>query len=80
MDVKAKPNENDINVHIKRIEILKRAADRHGDTRKYRGAIAGAIMSKELRNQILRRGFYAIEQTGDTVKITIPEWFTPRDW
>ena len=80
VEVKAKPNQNDINDHINRIEILKRAADRHGDTRKYRGAIAGAIMPKELRSQILRSGFYAIEQTGDTVKINIPEGFTPREW
>ena len=80
VEVKSKPNENDIKVHTKRMEILRRAADRHSDTRKYRGAIAGAIMSDELRKQILRSGFYAIEQTGDTVKIAAPEGFTPRDW
>ena len=80
VEVKSKPNENDIKVHAKRMEILRRAADRHADTRKYRGAIAGAIMSDELRRQILRSGFYAIEQTGDTVKIAAPEGFTPRDW
>ena len=35
---------------------------------------------KELCKQILKNGFYLIEQTGDTVKITMPEGFTPRDW
>jgi hypothetical protein len=42
--------------------------------------MAGAIMSGELRNHIIKNGFYAIEQTGDTVKISNPEGFIPRQW
>jgi hypothetical protein len=44
------------------------------------GAIAGAIMSNEMRAYILKKGFYAVEQTGDTVKINAPKGFVPREW
>ena len=50
------------------------------DTRKFQGAIVGAIMSDEVRAYIHKTGFYAIEQTGDTVKINIPEEFIARVW
>ena len=80
VEVKSKPNYSDIEDLKIKMEVLRREADRHGDTRRYRGALAGAIMSQELCKQILKSGFYLIEQTGDTVKLTIPEGFTPRDW
>ena len=80
VEVKAKPSYSDVDDFKKTMEVLRREANRHGDTRKYRGAVAGAIMSKELCECILKNGFYLIEQTGDTVKLTIPEGFTPRDW
>ena len=80
VEVKATPNEKRVNKHIERMEKLRLYADRHGDKRKYLGAIAGAILSEEIRRLILNQGFYLIEQTGDTVKITIPEGFKPREW
>jgi len=80
VEVKSKPKQDDIDVHIGRMEVLRQRADRRNDTRKFQGAIAGAIMSDEVRNYIHKAGFYAIEQTGDTVKITIPENFKPREW
>ena len=80
VEVKAKSNQADIEKHIKRMEVLRQAADQRHDTRKYRGAIASAVMSQEMRASIIRNGFYTIEQTGDTVKITIPEGFSPREW
>ena len=80
VEVKAKPLPKDVDEHIGRIEILRRRADKHNDTRKFRGAIAGAIMSDAVRNYSHKEGFYVIEQAGDTVKINIPEGFTPREW
>ena len=62
------------------MEILRGIADKRGDKRKYQGAVAGAIMNQAMREAILQNGFYLIEQTGDTVKLTIPEGFVPRDW
>ena len=80
VEVKAKPLQEDVDDHINRIEVLRRRADAHNDTRKFRGAIAGAIMSDSVRNYAHKKGFYVIEQTGDTVKITMSENFIPREW
>ena len=80
VEVKAKPVQKDIDKHIERIEVLRRRADARNDTRKFQGAIAGAIMTDEVRDYIHSAGFYAIEQTGDTVKINIPKDFKPKEW
>jgi hypothetical protein len=80
VEVKAKPKQADVDEHISRMEILRRKADRHNDTRKFRGAIAGAIMIDAVRNYAIKKGFYVIEQSGDTVLINIPEGFKPREW
>ena len=80
VEVKAKPKESDVDNHVKRMEILRQYADAQNDKRIFHGALAGAIMEDSVRNYILQNGFYAIEQTGDTVKINIPEGFKPRHW
>jgi hypothetical protein len=80
VEVKAKAKQADIDKHIKRMELLRRIADQRMDTRKYQGAVAVAILSQEMRDSILQNGFYTIEQTGDTVKLTNPEGFIPREW
>jgi hypothetical protein len=80
VEVKAKPLYKDIDRHLERMEVLRRWANKHDDRRKFRGAMAGAIMSDEVRKYILKAGFYVIEQTGDTVEIIVPRGFTPREW
>jgi len=80
VEVKAKPNQKDVDVHVERMGVLRRRADARGDSRKFQGAIAGAIMTNEVRNYSHKAGFYVIEQTGETVKINIPENFKPREW
>jgi len=80
VEVKTKPTLLDVDKHIARMETLRREADLRGDARKYRGAIAAAIMIPDVREQILASGFYAIEQSGDTMQIVIPEGFIPREW
>ena len=80
VEIKAKPNQKDVDEHINRMEILRGRADARNDKRKYRGAIAGAIMNADVRNYAHKSGFYVIEQTGDTVKITVPIGFTAREW
>ena len=80
VEVKAKPKAADVEKHIQRMEILRMYADKRNDKRIYQGAIAGAIVNQDMRDYIIQTGFYLIEQTGDTVKLTIPEGFTPRVW
>ena len=62
------------------MEVLRQKADKRNDSRKWQGAIAGAIMSDSVRDYALRKGFYVIVQTGDSVRIDIPEGFKAREW
>jgi hypothetical protein len=80
VEIKSKPKQADVDKHITRMEVLRRTADRRQDKRKYRGAVAGAIMTQNLRDYVIQNGFYLIEQSGDTVKLSIPEGFMPREW
>ena len=80
VEVKSKPLQKDVDDHVRRMEILRKRADLRHDDRKFQGAIAGAIMSDEIRNYAHKTGFYVIEQTGDTVRINIPEGFRARAW
>ena len=80
VEVKAKPLQKDVDIHVNRMEILRRRADARNDKRKYQGAIAGAVMKNEVRDYAHNAGFYVIEQTGDTVRINMPAGFRPREW
>jgi predicted AAA+ superfamily ATPase len=80
VEVKAKPKREDVDYQIWRMGVIRRHADRKYDKRRFQGAIAGAILGEDERRYILKNGFYLIEQTGDTVQITIPEGFKARDW
>jgi hypothetical protein len=80
VEVKAKPDESDIYDHIGRIEVLRGYKDKRNDNRVIHGAVAGAIFPKSVKKAALKTGFYVIEQSGDSVKIDIPEGFKPREW
>jgi len=80
VEVKAKVHINDIKHHIKRLEILKEHRNKHHDTRKIQGAIAGAIFGNAEKKAVIKAGFFVLEQSGDTVKMEIPEGFVPREF
>jgi len=80
VEVKSKPDSKDVNEHVNRIEFLRKDADRRNDSRKYQGAIAAAIMVDSVRNYVQKTGFYTIEQSGETLRITVPDDFIPRNW
>jgi hypothetical protein len=62
------------------MEKLRRYADEHGDKRKLMGAVAGAIAADEAKGYAVKQGFFVLEQSGDTVKISVPANFVPREW
>jgi hypothetical protein len=80
VEVKSRPRKRDVEDHVKRMKILRSYLDERSDGRKLLGAIAGAIVTQELRDAIIEQGFYVIEQSGDTVKIGPPAGFEPRIW
>jgi hypothetical protein len=79
VEIKSKPNINDINDHVERMEKLRKYADLHNDKRKYLGAVAGVVFGENEKNYALKKGFYVIEPSGETFKITEPAG-SPREW
>ena len=80
VEVKATVRLQDVEHHIKRLEILKEHWSKFNDTRIIRGAIAGAIFGEEEKKAVIEAGFYALVQSGDTMKMEIPEGFVPREF
>ncbi|MDR2434229.1 MAG: hypothetical protein LBD47_06650 [Treponema sp.] len=81
VEIKTKPNVDDINDHIERMEKLRKDADLHNDKRKYRGAIAGVVFGESEKTYALKKGFYVIEPSGDTFNIIEPKGdYYPREW
>ena len=80
VEVKSHLRQGDVDDHIRRMGILRRYLDERGDARKLLGSTAGAIVKAEVREYALKKGFYVIEQSGDTVRIEAPEGFSPRTW
>jgi hypothetical protein len=78
VEVKMDLKVEGIQDHCNRLETLKRLAEARGDKRKYLGAAAGGIISKQAREYALKNGFYLIEPSGETARITAPE--NPRIW
>jgi hypothetical protein len=59
---------------------LREHANKTGDRRKILGGIAVAILGEGDKEAILDAGFYVLEQSGDTMKLDVPEGFAPREW
>jgi hypothetical protein len=80
VEVKTNLTDNDVRDHMARMGKLRGYADEHQDRRKLLGAVAGAIASEEVKAFAVRNGFFVLEQSGDTVRISVPEGFKPREW
>jgi hypothetical protein len=81
VESKVKPSVDDVNDHVKRMEKLREYADRHNDTRKYLGAIAGVVFSDSVKTYALSKGFYVLEPSGDTFIIIEPKGeYYPHEW
>ncbi|MDR2136385.1 MAG: hypothetical protein LBO76_07200 [Treponema sp.] len=80
LEVKTNLTVADVKEHIKRMETLRLYAGWHRDKRKLLGAVAGAIASAGAKAFAIKQGFFVLEQSGDTVKISVPDGFKPREW
>jgi hypothetical protein len=71
----------DTKKHIERMNKVRAHADKHGDNRKYLGAVAGVIMTDNERNFAFKNGFFVIEPSGETFSIRVPEGdYSIREW
>ena len=80
IEVKATVRLNDIEHHARRLEILRESRSKLHEERVIRGAIAGAIFEDTEKKATLEAGMYVLEQSGDTMKLEVPEGFVPREW
>ncbi|MCL1928879.1 MAG: hypothetical protein FWG07_08830 [Treponema sp.] len=79
VEVKTKPSTEDVQDHIQRLEKMRTYADLRGDKRSFLGAVAGVAMTKNVRDYVLKQGFYVIEPSGETFNITPPNG-QPKEW
>jgi hypothetical protein len=77
VEVKARPVEKDVGHHIKRLGILRDTMRGEKAKIKILGAIAGAIFEDSVKEAVRDAGFFVIEQSGDTMKIDMPEGWQP---
>ena len=81
VEVKIKPDIDDIEYHIRRIEKFRAYADLHNDRRIFLGAVAGTVINDNVKNHALKNGLYIIQPSGKTFVITVPEGiYSPREW
>jgi hypothetical protein len=78
VEVKVRPDFKDINQHKKRMEIIKNSY--LGRDRQLLGAIAGAIFEDTVKEETNKAGFFVIVQSGDTMKIEMPEGWAPMEY
>jgi ribosomal protein L9 len=79
VEIKTKLTIERINIHIDRLEKMRKYADLHGDKRTFLGAVAGVVVTDEVRNYALNQGFYLIEPSGENLNITPPNG-NPKEW
>jgi hypothetical protein len=79
VEVKTKPSAEDVQDHIKRIEKMRKYADLHDDRRTFLGAVAAAVMTKNVKEYTLKQGLFVIEPAGETFSI-IPPDNNPKEW
>jgi hypothetical protein len=73
VETKAKITTERVNKHIERLEKMRKLADLTGDKRAFLGAIAGIVATKDVKEYVLKQGFYLIEPSGDSFVITPPD-------
>ena len=79
VEAKTKLTTDRINKHIERLEKMREYSNLRNDRRTFLGAVAGIVVTEEVRRYALDTGFYLIEPSGDTFNITPPEGI-PREW
>jgi len=82
--LKKEPTIEDVQEHIKHLEKMRKYTDLHGDSglksgRTFLGAVAGVVITDNVKEYILKQGFFVIEPSGETFNI-IPPNNKPKEW
>ena len=79
VEVKTRYSTDDVNDHIERLEKMRKYADIRGDKRSFLGAVASVVLTPNVKNYALKKGFFVVEPSGETFFITPPK-NKPREW
>jgi hypothetical protein len=79
VEVKTTLTTEDVKDHIEHLEKMRAYADLHGDKRAFLGAVAGVVITSNVKKYALKQGFYVIEPSGETFNI-IPPNGKPKEW
>jgi len=79
VEIKNKLTTEDVKEHMERLEKMRAYANLHGDKRSFLGAVAGVVMTSNVKEFALGQGFYVIEPSGETFNITPPNG-SPKEW
>ena len=82
VEAKTTLRNEDVLEHIERLEKYRRCIDAAGsDHRRFIGAIAGAVVEKNVVAFAQKHGMYVIAQSGKAFEIIpSPEGFVPKKW
>ncbi|MCL2764464.1 MAG: DUF4407 domain-containing protein [Treponema sp.] len=79
VEIKTKLTAEDVKDHIERLIKMRAYADLHGDKRTFLGAVAGVVVSDDVKKYVLKQGLFLIEPSGETFNITAPD-NKPKEW
>jgi hypothetical protein len=81
VEVKREAVRDDVERHLKRMELIRRYPPAEVVGKKMLGAIAGGIVEGEARYYAQGCGFFVLELKGESVALLdAPKGFTPREW
>jgi len=79
VEVKTNLTTEDVQEHINRLKKMREYANLHGDKRTFLGAVAGVIITANVKEYALGQGLFIIEPSGETFNITPPKG-QPKEW
>jgi hypothetical protein len=80
VEVKNTLRQKDIDDHLERMQKLQQTPSRTIKGTTMYGAVAGMIVTDEVANYAIKKGFYVIKPKGDTVEISNKADFKPKEW
>ena len=67
--------------HLERMECIRKYPPAEAVGKKIFGAVAGGVVTPEIKRYAFKNGLYVLELTGETVDlVTPPDGFVPRKW
>ncbi len=80
VEVKNRLRKDDVDDHIKRLDVLQQHPSRATAQTKLYGAIAAMIADKSLVEYALKKGLFVIVPSGESVELAAAPDFNPRFW